>query len=174
MRRLLVPLALAAGLAGTGCSPALDWREFQPEGSGIVATFPCKPDRHSRSVKLAVQTVRIELITCAADDTQFALSYFDLDDPAKVSAALTELQNLAAGNLGASGQQTQRAAVPGMTPNPEAAQVKLEGRQPDGSTLKEEAIFFAKGLRVYQATVLGRQLRPGAAEAFLAGLRLPA
>ncbi len=174
MRRLLAPSAVAAALATAGCSPALDWREFQPEGSGIVATFPCKPDRHARSVKLAVQTVRIELISCAADDTQFALSYFDLDDPARVSAALTELQRLAAENLGASQQQARRAEVPGMTPNPDAARLKLEGRQPDGSTLQEEAVFFAKGLRIYQATVLGRRLQPGAAETFLAGLRLPA
>ena len=174
MRRFLLPPSLAALLAATGCSPALDWREFQPEGSGIVATFPCKPDRHVRTVKLAVQTVRIELLACGADDAQFALSYFDLDDPAKVAAALAELQSLAAGNLGATERQARRAQVPGMTPNPEAAQLRLEGRQPDGSTMQEEAVFFARGLRVYQATVLGRRLRPGAADTYIAGLRLPA
>lgn len=174
MRRTLLPLATTAALVATGCSPALDWREFQPEGSGIVATFPCKPDRHVRTVKLAVQTVRMEMLACAADDTQFALAFFDLDDPAKVATALDELQGLAAGNLGASERQARRAQVAGMTPHPEAAQLKLQGRQPDGSTLQEEALFFAKGLRVYQATVLGRTLRPGAAETFLAGLRLPA
>lgn len=174
MRQLLLPLAAIVLLAATGCSPALDWREFQPEGSGIVATFPCKPDRHARTVKLAVQTVRIELLACGADDTQFALSYFDVDDPAKVSAALTELQSLAAGNLGATDRQAQPAVVPGMTPNPDAARLRMSGRQSDGSTLQEEAVFFAKGLRVYQATVLGRRLGPGAAETFLAGLRLPA
>ena len=173
MRRLLVPLASAAALAAAACSPALNWREFQPEGSGVVASFPCKPDRHTRSVKLAVQPVRIELIACAADGTQFALSYFDLDDPVRVSAALTELQRLAAANLGAKEPRAQRAVVPGMTPNPEAAKLILEGRQPDGSMLHEEAVFFAKGLRVYQATVLGRRLAPGAAETFFAGLRLP-
>lgn len=174
MPRFLAPLALAVALIAAGCSPALDWREFQPEGSGIVATFPCKPDRQTRTVKLAVQTVRFELISCAADDVQFALSYFDLDDPGQVSAALKELQSLAAGNLGASERRARRAEVPGMTPNPDAARLKLEGRQPDGSTLQQEAVFFAKGLRVYQATLLGRRLRPDAAETFLSGLRLPA
>lgn len=174
MRQLLLPLAATLVLAATACSPTLDWREFQPEGSGIVTTFPCKPDRHARTVKLAVQTVRIELLACAADDTQFALSYFDLQDPSKVSAALAELQSLAAGNLGATERQAQPVAVPGMTPNPDATRVRLEGRQADGSTLQEEALFFARGLRIYQATVLGRRLRPGAADTFLAGLRLPA
>ena len=80
MPRLLAPLALAAALVSAGCSPALDWREFQPEGSGIVATFPCKPDRHTRTVKLAVQTVRFELISCAADDAQFALDEAESND----------------------------------------------------------------------------------------------
>ncbi len=174
MRRFPVTLTAAVVFGVIACSPALDWREFQPEGSGVVATFPCKPDRHARTVRLAVQTVRIELLACAADDTQFALSFFDLDDPAKVSAALAELQSLAASNLGATERQARRAKVPGMTPSEEAAQLRLEGRQPDGSTMQEEAVFFAKGLRVYQATVLGRRLRPGAAETFLAGLRLPA
>lgn len=174
MRRFLRPSVLVALLGAAGCSPPLDWREFQPEGSGIVASFPCKPDRHARSVKLAVQSVRIEMHACAADEAQFALSYFDLEDPAKVSAALAELQSLAAGNLGATERQAQPAKVPGMTPNPEAAHLRLAGRQPDGSTMQQEAVFFTKGLRVYQATVLGRRPPPGAAQTFLAGLRLPA
>ncbi len=172
MRRLILSFTAVASLAA--CSPALDWREFQPEGSGVVATFPCKPDRHVRTIKLAVQTVRMEMLACGADDAQFALSFLDLDDPSKVSTALAELQARAAGNLGAARRESRPAAVPGMTPNPEAAQLRLEGRQPDGTALQEEAVFFAKGLRVYQATVLGRQLRPGAAETFFAGLRLPA
>jgi hypothetical protein len=174
MRRFLLPLTAVSVFGLGACSPALDWREFQPEGSGIVATFPCKPDRHVRTVKLAVQTVRMEMLACGADDAQFALSFFDLDDPAKVSTALAELQTLAAGNLGASRRESQPAEVPGMTPNSQAAKLRLEGRQPDGMVLQEEAVFFAKGLRVYQATVLGRRLRPGAAETFIAGLRLPA
>ena len=30
------------------CTPTLDWREVRPEASGLVALFPCKPDRHAR------------------------------------------------------------------------------------------------------------------------------
>lgn len=171
--RLLIP-TLTAALVLAGCAPALDWREFQPEGSGIVVTFPCKPDRHVRTVKLAVQTVRMEMLVCRADDAQFALSFLDLDDPGTVSAALSELQALAAGNLGATRRESKPAIVRGMTPSPQAAQLRLEGQQPDGTALQEEAVFFAKGLRVYQATVLGRRVRPDAAATFFAGLRLPA
>lgn len=174
MSRRPLTFAAAVSLGLAACSPALNWREFQPEGSGIIATFPCKPDRHVRTIKLAVQTVRMEMLTCAADDTRFALSFMDVDDPAKVTPALLELQTLAASNLAASRREAQPAAVPGMTPNPQAANLRLEGRQPDGSTLQEQAVFFVKGLRVYQATVLGRRVRTEAAETFVGGLRLPA
>lgn len=169
------PLLLASvSLALTACSPALDWREFQPEGSGVVASFPCKPDRHSRAIQLAVQPVRMEMLVCNADDTKFALSFFDVSEPAKVGEALAELRALATGNLGAPAGQTRPAAVPGMTPNPQSVRLRLEGRQPDGTAMQEQAVFFAKGLRVYQAAVLGRRVSAEAADTFLGGLRLPA
>ena len=155
------------------CSPALDWREFQPEGSGLVASFPCKPDRHARNIDLAVQRVRMELLVCEAGEARFALGYFDVAEPARVSQALIELRRLAAGNLGAKVDAALPAAVPGMTPNDHALRLRLDGRQPDGSVLQEQAVLFTKGLRIYQATVLGRQVSPDAADTFFAALRLP-
>ncbi len=172
MRYTVLSLA-AASLALAACSPALDWREFQPEGSGVVANFPCKPDRHSRTVALAVQPVRMEMLVCDAGETKFALSYFDLADPAKVSDALGELRAHAVGNLGVQRDAAQPVGVPGMTPNPHALRVRIEGRQPDGTVIQEQAVFFSKGLRIYQATVLGQQVNAEAAETFLGGLRFP-
>lgn len=166
----LLPVVL---LALSGCSPALDWREFQPEGSGVVASFPCKPDRHTRTVQLAVQAVRMEMLVCDAAEAKFALSYFDVAEPARVGEALVELQALASGNLGAPRGEAAPLAVPGMTPNPKAMRLRLDGRQPDGTPMQEQAVFFAKGLRVYQATVLGRRVSAEAADVFLGGLRLP-
>jgi hypothetical protein len=85
MDRFRLPLATALAATLWACAPPLDWREFQAEGSGIVATFPCKPDRHSRSVALAAQTVRMEMLVCSAGDVTFALSFADLADPGQVS-----------------------------------------------------------------------------------------
>ncbi len=163
--------ALAAALSG--CAPSLDWREFQAEGSGIVATFPCKPDRHSRNVALATQTVRMEMLVCSAGDVTFALSFADLADPGQVGSTLAELQTLATSNLGAARADRVESRVPGMTPNPNAGRLRLEAIQSNGASLQEQAMFFAKGLRVYQATVLGRKVPAEAADSFFAGLRLP-
>jgi hypothetical protein len=173
MYRFRIPLAIMLAAAQSGCAPALDWREFQAEGTGIVATFPCKPDRHSRSVALATQTVRMEMLVCSAGDVTFALSFADLSDPGQVGATLSELQALAASNLGAARADRIDLAVPGMTPSPNAARLRLEAMQANGASLQEQATFFAKGLRVYQATVLGKEVPAEAADTFFAGLRLP-
>jgi len=173
MYRFSVPLATVLVAALSGCAPTLDWREFQAEGSGIVAAFPCKPDRHSRSVALAAQTVRMEMLVCSAGDVTFALSFADLSDPGKVGATLAELQSLAASNLGAARTDRIDLVVPGMTPSPNASRLRLEAMQSNGASLQEQATFFAKGLRVYQATVLGKKVSAEAADTFFAGLRLP-
>lgn len=173
MYRFRVPIAAVLVAALSGCAPALDWREFQAEGSGIVATFPCKPDRHSRSVALSAQTVRMEMLVCSAGDVTFALSFADLSDPGQVGATLAELQALASSNLGAARADRTDAAVRGMTPNPNAARLRLEAMQANGASLQEQATFFAKGLRIYQATVLGKKVPAEAADTFFAGLRLP-
>jgi hypothetical protein len=173
MYRFRLPLVTVLAAAQWGCAPTLDWREFQAEGSGIVAAFPCKPDRHSRSVALASQTVRMEMLVCTAGDVTFALSFADLPDPGQVGATLAELQALATSNLGAARAERVESAVPGMTPNPNAARLRLEAKQANGANLHEQAAFFAKGLRVYQATVLGKKVSTEAADTFFAGLRLP-
>ena len=174
MHRLALPSLATAVAILAGCSPALDWREFQAEGSGIVASFPCKPDRHVRTVKLEVQTVRMEMLVCSVGEVSYALSFADLDDPARVSDALQELQGLARSNLASEGSESQPLQVPGMTPNPKAARLRVNGRRPDGAAMQEQAAFFVKGLRVYQATVLGKHVSAEAADTFLGGLRLPA
>lgn len=156
------------------CSPALDWREMQAEGSGVVATFPCKPDRHARTVPLAGQAVRMEMLVCSSGGATFALSFIDLGDPARVSETLVELQRLAATNIAAAEAASAPLQVPGMTPNTNAVRLRLAGRGPDGTVLSEQVGFFVKGLRVYQATVVGRSVPAEVAETFFAGLRLPA
>jgi hypothetical protein len=156
-----------------GCSPALDWREFEPADSGLVVTFPCRPDRHARNVSVAGATSRMDMLVCAVADATFALSFIDVADPAGVTAALADLRALAVSNLGAAAAQPGEARVRGMSPNPMSARLDLAGRRPDGAAVRQQAVFFAKGLRVYQASVVGETLSGEAVDTFFAGLKLP-
>jgi hypothetical protein len=167
----LVALALLAN-ALFACSPVLDWREFEPEGSGLIVTFPCRPDRHARDVVVAGVKTRMNMLVCAAGDATYALSFIDVAEPSGVTAALADLRAVAAGNLGAVDATPGSLQVPGMTPNTQAARLHLAGLRPDGTALQQQAAFFAKGLRVYQASVLGATLPAEAYDTFFAGLRL--
>ena len=164
---------LATALAGLACSPTLDWRELRPEDSGIAALFPCKPDRHARKVVVAGHALRMEMLVCSAGGSTYALAFADLPDPAAVAPVLAELRALAITNIAAAPASAASLQVPGMTPNPQAARIALTGRLPDGAAVQEQAAFFARGMRVYQASVVGARLAGDAADTFLAALKLP-
>ena len=165
-------LGLAALLVG-GCSPNLDWRETRFEGTGVVARFPCRPDRHARAVVVAGTATKIEMLVCSDAGVTFAVSLFDVADPAQVTPALTELRATALGNIAGRQVESAAARIEGMTPNPQAVQVSMAGRLPDGAAVQEQAAFFARGLRVYQASLIGAMLAPEVAATFFAGLKLP-
>lgn len=165
--------ALATALTVAGCSPSLDWRETRAEGAGVVALFPCRPDRHVRPVTVAGASTTMEMLVCSAAGATFALSFLDMTDPAAVTAAVSELRATALANIAG----TQLASVPmpvsGMTANPQAARLSMTGRLPDGTATQEQAAFFVKGLRVFQASVIGAKLVPEMTDTFFAGLKLP-
>jgi hypothetical protein len=165
-------LGLAA-LFTAGCSQGMDWRETRPEGAGVVAQFPCKPDRHSRPVVVAGATARMEMLVCSAGGVTFAVSFLDLADPALVASVLAELRSKALSNIGGRQVHSLPVQVSGMTPNPQAALVSMTGRLPDGAAVEEQAAFFVKGLRVYQASAIGATLAPEATATFFSGLKLP-
>lgn len=156
----------------SACSPAFDWRELQPEGSGVSVLFPCKPDRHARPLLLLNQKVTMEMLVCEAGGVTFALSFADTQNPAAVGASLDELRRVAIGNVTGTVVSTQPARVQGMTPNDRAVRVTIEGRLPDGRGVGEQVVVFARGLRVYQASVIGAKLPAETVDTFLASLRL--
>lgn len=172
---LISALPISLALIGVGaCSPALDWRETAAEGSGVVAMFPCRPDRHARSVELAGSKLKMEMLVCPAAGATYALSFADVPEPARVTAALAELRAAALRNVQALQPEIVPARVAGMTPNAEAVRVSASGRLPDGAAVQAHAVFFAKGLRVYQGSVIGAKPEAEANEVFFAGIRFPA
>jgi len=172
--RPLWPAVAAVVLAAAACTPALDWREARLDGGTLTALFPCKPVELSREATLLDRQVRMTLQSCAADDTTFAVSHADVGDPARVAPALAQMQSALAANLGAAPLGRTPFRVAGMTPGEQAARLRLRGSLPGGAgAVEEEAVFFARGTRVYQAVVLGRWAGAEAADTFFGSLRLP-
>lgn len=163
---------IAAAIAGSAaCSPPLDWRESLAEGSGLTASFPCRPDRHGRSVALGGKTVQIDMLVCPAAGATYAVSFFDVTDPAGIGPALGALREAMLNNIQGARPQLTPLQIPGMTPNAQSLRLVVVGKKPDGTALHAQAAFFTKGLRVYQAAVIGAVLTGDAVDPFFAGLK---
>jgi hypothetical protein len=165
-------LSLAAAAGATGCAPTYDWREVRLEGSALVSIFPCRPQNHVRTTELAGMQVPMQLHVCSSGQETWAIAVLDVAQPAQVTAALQALRRAALANFSATLIRTSPLQVPGMTPNPNAALEALQGVSPQGASIQATAAFFAKGLRVYQATVFAPRVSPEASEMFFSGLKL--
>jgi hypothetical protein len=170
----MTPLRWISGgvlLVLAACTPALDWREVRPVDSDAQALFPCKPGRHARTVQLAGAAVEMHLAACKAQDATYAVAYATLPEPAQVTPALDQLRRAAAANIGGTPAASDWT-IAGMTPNPLTQKLVMQGRDPEGKAVQEQAVFFVRGLRVYQATIVGPVLDPAAVDTFFGGLRL--
>ena len=170
----VVSVVLALAAAAAACTPALDWREVRLESAGLVALFPCKPDRQVRRLPLAGTVVEMSLWACSAAGVTYAVGYADVGEPERVARALDELAASAARNIGSVGLPgSVPLRVAGMTPNLQARRQTLTGQMADGLTAHETVAVFARGARVYQATIVGAHLDRDAVEVFFGALRLP-
>jgi hypothetical protein len=173
MQHLVVRAAFGLLAAGAvGCSPTLDWREVRPQGGEIVALFPCRPSREERVVGVADVRVTLRMHGCKAAGSTFALGLMDLPAADMTTPVLADLRRRAAANLGAGGPGFSEFGLRGATPNPQSSRIRVTGKLPDGSAVVEHAVFFTRGLRVYQAFVIGAAEDPAAIELFFSGLRI--
>lgn len=170
---MTMPVRVAAAFVLAACAPTLDWREVRPEGGAVQAQFPCRPDSQVRRIALAGAAVNLSLHACSAAQTTFALAFADVEDPARVAAALDELANAAQRNIGATAGTASALRIEGMTPNPGARRLHLQGRLPDGQAVQEQVALFTRGTRVYQVSMVGATLDAAAVESFFGALRLP-
>lgn len=175
MRARSITAVCALACAASACAPVLDWREVRPEGAGLMALFPCKPAGHTRRLPLAGVPVEMSLLACSAGGATYAVGFADVGQPQLVAAALDELVRAAARNIGS--RDTPTAAplrIEGMTPNPYAGHRAYVGQLADGRRVELQLAVFARGTRVFQATIVGAKLDAEAAASFFSALRLPA
>jgi hypothetical protein len=167
--RLSVLVLFLLSLAG--CAPEFNWRQTSPQGSGVTLLFPCRPSMNERTVRLAGSPMRMRMHSCRAVGATFSLALADVGDPAQVAVVLAALRFAAQGNLG--GAVTARPwTARGATPNQQSALIRVEGHLPDGKRVVEHAAFFVKGLRLYQATVLGDSLDARTLDSFFDSIQV--
>lgn len=159
-------------LALCGCSPTYDWREVRPSGSALTALFPCRPQQLSRTTELAGAKLLMQMHVCDTSKETLAVGFLDVGHPGQVAAALASLRAALQVNFSATQIQVAPLHVPGMTPNPNAVLVSMHGVSARGLPVRVTAAFFARGLRVYQASVFGAEVDSEVLQTFVAGLRL--
>ncbi|MES2959550.1 MAG: hypothetical protein V4792_15270 [Pseudomonadota bacterium] len=164
-------LALAGVVAA--CTPTLDWREVRPDGTGLLALFPCKPVGHARKLILGGNAVEMTLHACSAGGATYAVGFADVGQPQHVEPAIAELWAAAARNIGSKGSHAVAPLrLEGMTPQPQAGRQAFAGTLGDGQRVEEQVAVFARGTRVFQATMVGAKLEVDAVEMFFGALRL--
>ena len=159
--RIAPALLLALVAVVIACRPSLDWREVRPDGAGVLALFPCKPEVERR------EPVRMGQAACKAEGKSFSLIWAELDDPSQVAPALQQMRDSLAARLQARAEPAQAVQIKGMTPNPQALQQGLHAERQQA-----RVAVFARGMRVYQAAMLGAKSDEAAWETFLTGFRL--
>ncbi len=168
-RSALAILVLTGELAA--CTPRLDWREVRIPDTTLRALLPCRPAGQARRLVLAGSEVELSMLACTGDGVVFAVATAELAQPGRVGAAIAELHAAAARNVGAPPPVREAFEVPGSTPNAQAGIASFTGLLGDGRRVEERIAVFARGTRVYQATMLGPSVEMEASDAFFGGLR---
>lgn len=133
--------------------------------------MPCKPQAQQRRVMLAGQPTRLTLHVCTADAITWGLAFADVADPARMAEVLQLLVDTAGANVSATAPQVLPLAVRGATPNPSSQWVTYQGRLPDGRSVQMQVAVFARGLRAFQATVVGGELPAEMVQNFMGSIR---
>ena len=87
-------------------------------------------------------------------------------------STLQDLRSANAGNLKGTPTVIGEMRLAGMSPNLQAERVRVQGNLPAGEAVVLESGFFARGTRVYQATVMGQAIDAEALATFFDGLKL--
>lgn len=153
-----------------GCSPTFNWRELSLAPAGLAALFPCKPEPMVRQVNLAGHALSMTLLGCQAGGASFALAYADLQERAPAAQVLSLWRTLTLSNMAATAEQESSFLLAGVGPG---VRVSARGKRPDGSAVTAQALWFAVGTWVFQASVLADKADTALADTFFAGLKPP-
>ncbi len=122
---------------------------------------------------MAGERRRVTMSSCRAAEHLYAMSWMDAKTPAEVDALLRQLTQVALTNVGAAERDAKALPfnVHGATPQAASGRWQWTGRLPDGREVQQQGAVFARGLRVYQASVVASAIGAVRADTFFASLR---
>jgi hypothetical protein len=156
------------------CSPALNWRDVQPDDTALSLLLPCKPDVAQQTVPMGGMPTVLTIRGCDAGGATFAVAVADIGSASAVMQVLSQWQDvtLAGIKAGAGGVQRVAARVPGASGAPAPMLVKALGQRADGSAIHSRAMYFAQGTQVFQVMMLASTPSPDAEDMFFSSVKL--
>jgi hypothetical protein len=160
----------AASLALVACSPTLNWREVRVGDADLKAMLPCKPDRASRRMAMAGHEVDMQMVGCEAGGALFAVSVVDLVDAGRVAQLQPQWQQAMLQAMKADpGASTGVYSLKGADASPTPVRLSARGQRPDGSAVQAQAVWFARGTRLFHAAVYAERLNADMVDPFFSG-----
>jgi hypothetical protein len=170
MRRVPVAAALLA-LAAAACSPTFNWREVRAEPASLKVLLPCKPDKGSRRVPLGGSEVELAVLGCDTGGATFAVLQADVGAASRVPEVLEQWHRATLLNLRASPSPGQPFTPVGATAVRGAQRFSAQGQRADGSPVRGEIAYFARGSQVFQAVVYATAPQAEWVQPFFEGLK---
>ena len=164
MRKIFLKNAAAIFFSVLGlsaCQPSLNWRNVQMSETRLSFELPCKPDKTTKPVTMAGQTLELSVVGCEAGDAVWAVMSAKLSADADRTELLkgwrqATLQNMRANQIeDATWMPTRMTALPG------ALRLKAIGTTAKGEPVRAHAVWFAHlegdSVRVVHAVVYQNQ-----------------
>lgn len=143
---LVLPVLTACVLAG--CSPTYNWRDYNSPDAPYQAMFPDKPVSHKRGINLDGLNVDMTMTAAQIDGTVFAIGSAEAPDAAKAQAAVAAMRTAMVKNIGATVTREEKKES--------SIDIDAKGVQ-NGTPMRLVGHFEARGNRVYQVIVMGKE-----------------
>lgn len=169
-------VALFLGLAG--CNPTFNWRETHwAQDADLKVMLPCKPDEGNRPMNVVGQTLTLHMMGCEAGGSLFVVAVVDMKDRGQAVEVQRQWQLAMLGNMQATGegvtQKQEDFSLRGASGPPAPIRMHAQGKRDNGHALSAQALWFARGGRLYHAVVYSDKLDAEATQTFFEGLRFP-
>jgi len=164
MRKIFLKNAAAIFFSVLGlsaCQPSLNWRNVQMPETTLSFELPCKPDKTTKPVSMAGQTLELSVLGCEAGDAVWAVMSAKLSADADRTELLKGWRQATLQNMRANQIEDATWMPARMTALPGALRLKAIGTTAKGEPVRAHAVWFAHlegdSVRVVHAVVYQNQ-----------------